>query len=135
MPKRVLRPTNLSFQPRPEYPYSPGTRGGRLVYTAGQVAWSERAEIVGIGDPGAQTEQVLRNVESVLLEGGATLADVLKCNVYLADMRYFQAMNEAFARFFPTDPPARTTVQAALAEPEMLVEIEAIAYVEDAATS
>ena len=56
---------------------------------------------------------------------------MLKCNVYLADIRYFQAMNAVFAEFFAEDPPARTTVQAALAEPEMLVEIEAIAYVEE----
>jgi reactive intermediate/imine deaminase len=131
MPKQVLRPSNLSFHPRPEYPYSPGTRGGRLVYTAGQVAWNERAELVGLGDPRAQTRQVLANVESILREGGATLADVLKCNVYLADIRYFPVMNEVFAEVFAVDPPARTTVQAALAEPEMLVEIEAIAYVED----
>jgi 2-iminobutanoate/2-iminopropanoate deaminase len=131
MPKQVLRPANLSFQPRPEYPYSPGTKGGRLLYTAGQVAWNERAELVGIGDARAQTRQVLANVESILREGGATLADVLKCNVYLADIRYFQVMNEVFAEVFSEDPPARTTVQAALAEPEMLVEIEAIAYVED----
>jgi reactive intermediate/imine deaminase len=131
MPKQVLRPPNLSFQPRPAYPYSPGTRGGRLVYTAGQVAWNERAELVGIGDPRAQTRQVLANVESILREGGATMSDVLKCNVYLADIRYFEVMNEVFAEVFAEEPPARTTVQAALAEPEMLVEIEAIAYVED----
>ena len=114
MPKQVLRPTNLSFQPRPEYPYSPGTSGGRLVYTAGQVAWNERAELVGARRPeGADPPGAGSNVESVLREGGATLADVLKCNVYLADIRYFQAMNEVFAAFFREDPPARTTVQAA----------------------
>ncbi len=67
--------------------------------------------------------------KSVLAEGGATQDDVVKCNVYLKDMRDFQAMNEVFASFFPKDPAARTTVRAALAEPEMLVEIEAIAYV------
>ena len=128
MPKRVLRPTNLSFQPRPTYPYSPGTRGGDYVYTAGQVAWNDKGEIVGIGDVRAQTRQVLSNIESILREGGASMSDVLKCNVYLADIRDFQAMNEEFAKAFPTDPPARTTVQAALAEKEMLVEIEAIAF-------
>ena len=128
MPKRVLRPENLSFQPRPSYPYSPGARGGDYVYTAGQVAWNDKGEIVGIGDVRAQTRQVLSNIESILREAGASMADVLKCNVYLADIRDFQAMNEEFAKVFPTDPPARTTVQAALAEKEMLVEIEAIAY-------
>ena len=129
MPKSVLRPRNLSFQPRPTYPYSPGTRGGDYVYTAGQVAWNDKGEIVGIGDVRAQTRQVLSNIESVLREVGASMSDVLKCNVYLADIRDFQAMNEEFAKAFPTDPPARTTVQALLAEKEMLVEIEAIAYI------
>ena len=129
MAKRVLQPPNLGFLPKPEYPYSPGTTGGGLVYTSGQVAWDDHGNLVGLGDPVAQTRQVLTNVESVLREGGATLDDVLKCNVYLADIRYFQAMNEVFSTFFSADPPARTTVQAPLAEPEMLVEIEAIAWI------
>ena len=129
--KRTLTPANLSFLPRPEYPYSPGTRGGGLVYTSGQVAWDADGRLVGSGDPAAQTRQVLRNVQSVLEAGGATLGDVLKCNVYLADIRHFQAMNDVFAEFFATEPPARTTVQAPLAEPEMLVEIEAIAWVQE----
>ena len=129
MPKTVLRPKNLAFQPRPSYPYSPGARGGNTIFTAGQVAWDARGALVGLGDVRAQTVQTLDNVASVLAEGGAGLDDVVKCTVYLKDMRDFQAMNEVFARFFPNDPPARTTVQAALAEPEMLVEIEAIAYV------
>ncbi len=128
MPRTVLRPENLAFQPRPSYPYSPGARGGNTIFTAGQVAWDGRGEVVGLGDVRAQTVQTLNNVKSVLAEGGAGLDDVLKCTVYLKDMADFQAMNEVFASFFPTDPPARTTVQAALAEPEMLVEIEAIAY-------
>jgi reactive intermediate/imine deaminase len=127
--KRTLTPANLSFLPRPEYPYSPGTRGGGLVYTSGQVAWDADGRLVGRGDAAEQTRQVLRNVQSVLEAGGATLGDVMKCNVYLADIRHFQAMNDVFAEFFASEPPARTTVQAALAEPEMLVEIEAIAWV------
>jgi len=128
MPKQVLRPKNLSFQPRPTYPYSPGAKAGGFVYTAGQVAWDDKGKLVGIGDVRAQTRQVLSNVISILAEVAATVNDVLKCNVYLADIRNFQAMNEEFAKVFPTNPPARTTVQAPLAEPEMLVEIEAIAY-------
>ena len=129
MPKEVLCPDNLNFQPRPTYPYSPGTKGGSLVFTAGQVAWNENGALVAIGDVRAQTVQTLNNVLSVLAEGGAAPSDVLKCNVYLADMSDFQVMNEEFAKVFPDAPPARTTVQAALAEPEILVEIEAIAYV------
>ena len=130
MSKTVLHPKNLDFQPRPTFPYSPGTRAGRFVFTAGQVAWDETGEVMGLGDVRAQTVQTLNNVKSVLAEGGATLDDVVKCNVYLKDMRDFQAMNEVFASFFPKGPPARTTVRATLAEPEMLMEIEAIAYVD-----
>ncbi len=129
MPKTTLRPKNLEFQPRPAYPYSPGAKGGNIIFTAGQVAWDARAEVVGPGDVRAQTVQTLNNVKSVLAEGGAGLDDVLKCTVYLKDIGDFQAMNEVFASFFPNDPPARTTVQALLADPEMLVEIEAIAYI------
>ncbi|HTZ81055.1 MAG TPA: RidA family protein [Stellaceae bacterium] len=129
MVKQVLRPASLMFQPRPTYPYSPGARGGGLVCTAGQVAWDETGRIVGVGDVRKQTVQTLKNVLAVLAEGGAAPEDVLKCTVYLADMRHFQTMNEEFAKVFPRDPPARTTVEARLAEPEMLVEIEAIAWV------
>jgi 2-iminobutanoate/2-iminopropanoate deaminase len=129
MPKTCLTPKSLSFQPRPTYPYSPGTMADGWVFTAGQVNWNEKSEKVGIGDVRAQTRQVLANVRAVIEEAGGTMADVVKCNVYLADIRYFQVMNEEFAKAFPENPPARTTVQAALAEPEMLVEIEAIAFV------
>lgn len=131
MPRKTLTPASLDFQPRPKFPYSPGAAGGDMVYTAGQVAWDSTGQVTAIGDVRAQTVQTLKNVQSVLEEAGATLDDVLKCNVYLKDIDDFQTMNEEFAKFFPQDPPARTTVQTRLCEPEMLVEIEAIAYVGD----
>ena len=129
MPKRVLRPKALSYLPLPGYPYSAGTTAGGLIYTAGLVAWDQTGTLVGIGDVGRQTRQVLSNLAAVLAEADATFDDILKCNVYLADIRHFEAMNDAFREAFASDPPARTTVQAALAEPEMLVEIEAVAFV------
>ncbi len=129
MPRKILKPTQLNFQPRPTYPYSPGTRGGDLVYTAGQVAWGRDGNIVGVGDIEKQTRQTLSNVEAVLIEGGAGWDDVLKCNIYLKDMNDFQKMNRIFAEIFPQKPPARTTVQTPMAEDTMLIEIEAIAYI------
>ena len=129
MAKKVLRPKSLEFQPRPTFPYSPGARGGNMVFTAGQVAWDKTGNLIGINDVRAQTVQTLANVEAVLKEGGAELSDVVKCNVYLKDMKDFQIMNEEFAKLFSDNPPARTTVQTPMAEPEMLVEIEAIAYI------
>ena len=129
MPKKVLQPKSLKFQPRQTFPYSPGARGGNMVFTAGQVAWDKTGNLIGINDVRAQTVQTLANVEAVLKEGGAELSDVVKCNVYLKDMKDFQIMNEEFAKLFPDNPPARTTVQTPMAEPEMLVEIEAIACI------
>ena len=129
MPKIILKPKNLDFQPRPTYPYSPGTKAGNMVYTAGQVAWDNTGKVIAINDIRAQTKQTLLNVVSVLKEGGADINDVVKCNVYLKNMSDFQIMNEEFAKLFSSNPPARTTVQTPMAEPEMLVEIEAIAYI------
>lgn len=131
MPRKILTPEQLDFQPRPTYPYSPGTRGGDMVYTAGQVAWGGDGNIVGIGDIEVQTRQTLSNVRAVLNEGGADWDDVLKCNVYLKDMNDFQKMNDVFSEIFPENPPARTTVQTPMAEDSMLVEIEAVAYIRD----
>ena len=130
MPKITLKPKNLEFQPRPTYPYSPGTKAGNMVYTAGQVAWDNTGKVIAINDIRAQTKQTLSNVVSVLKEGGADINDVVKCKVYLKNMSDFQIMNEEFAKLFSSNPPARTTVQTPMAEPEMLVEIEAIAYIE-----
>ena len=130
MPRTIVKPKSLDFQPRPTYPYAPGAKGGGMVFTAGQVAGDETGNVTAIGDVRAQTVQTLNNVIAVLKEAGAGVDDVLKCNVYLKDMNDFQIMNEEFAKVFPNDPPARTTVQTPLAEPEMLVEIEAVAFVE-----
>ena len=92
MPRKTLRPKSLDFQPRPSYPYSPGARGGDFIYTAGQVAWDETGEVTAIGDVRRQTQQTLQNVIAVLEEGGASLDDVVKCNVYLKDMADFATM-------------------------------------------
>ena len=129
MPRTIVKPKSLDFQPRPTYPYAPGAKGGGMVFTAGQVAWDETGNVTAIGDIRGQTVQTLKNVIAVLEEAGASLDDVLKCNVYLKDMNDFQIMNEEFAKVFPVDPPARTTVQTPMAEPEMLVEIEAVAFI------
>jgi reactive intermediate/imine deaminase len=128
MPKTVLQPASLRT---PSPPYVPGTKRGPFVFTAGQVGVDKNGKLAGEGDAGAQTRQVLENLRAVLEEGGAGLADVMKTTVYLADIGDFAAMNEAYTAFFGDDKLARTTVQAALARPEFLVEIEAVAVVAD----
>jgi reactive intermediate/imine deaminase len=128
MAKVSLQPSSLAV---PFAPYVPGTKRGSLVFTAGQVALDREGKLVGEGDAKAQTRQVLQNLQAVLAEGGATLADVMKTTVYLADIGHFADMNDVYANFFGNEKPARTTVEARLARPEFLVEIEAIAVIAD----
>ena len=128
MPKITLQPSSM---PVPAAPYVPGVKRGAMIFTAGQVAFDGEGKLTGIGDVRVQTRQTLSNVRAVLEEGGATLADVMKTTVYLANIADFAAMNEVYTEFFGDHKPARTTVEARLVSPEMLVEIEAVAMVGD----
>ena len=83
--------------------------------------------MVGAGDVRAQAERVLQNLGAVLAAGGASFASVVKTTIYLADLQDFGAVNEIYGRFFPSEPPARATVQAAGLPKGALVEIDAIA--------
>ncbi|MFQ5913940.1 MAG: RidA family protein [Nitrospinota bacterium] len=128
MPKEVLQPKSLWV---PKAPYSHGIKKGQIVFTAGQDARDASGKLAGVGDMAAQTEQCLKNLQAVLAEAGATLDDVVKCTVFLSDIRYFETMNEVYRTFFPDEKPARSTVEARLALPEMLVEVEAVAVLDE----
>lgn len=113
--------------PNATLPLSPLTRIGDTLYTAGQVgvdhATGQTPE--GVAE---QTRQCLHNLRAVLALAGADLGDVVKTTVFLTDMADFAAFNAAYRAFFPSDPPARSTVGvAALARPQLVVEIEAVA--------
>lgn len=91
-------------------PFSPAVRVGHMVYLSGQlgtVPGTRQLVDTGIA---AQTRQALENIKAVLTAAGSSLARVVKCTVFLADIRDFATMNEVYATFFPTDPPARSTV-------------------------
>jgi 2-iminobutanoate/2-iminopropanoate deaminase len=112
----------------PRGPYSPAVRAGGFIYVSGQVPVDPATQQLISGDIATETRQVLNNVK-LLLEGcGASLADVVKCCVYLADGKDFAAMNEVYTEFFGEAKPARTTVAVAFAVPGIKVEIDAIAY-------
>ncbi len=129
MPKTPLQPSSVAV---PKNPYSPGVKQGGFVFTSGQIPMDVQGNLVGPGDVPAQTDQVMKNVQAVLAEGGAKMEDVVKCTVFLADIRNFQAMNEVYAKYFPgSNKPSRSTVQATLARPDILVEIEAIAVLDE----
>ncbi|MBI1801502.1 MAG: RidA family protein [Chloroflexi bacterium] len=110
-------------------PYSQGKRAGTLVFTAGQLAFDPATGKLIAGGIREQTEQVLKNIAAILQAAGTDLSRVVKTTVFLANLADFPAMNEVYAQFFKDEPPARSTVQAALLR-DALIEIEAIASVE-----
>ena len=100
------------------------------MFCSGQIALDPTTgEMVGAGDVRAQTERVLENLGAVLAAAGASFASVVKTTIFLADLQDFGNVNEVYARYFPSQPPARATVQAAGLPRGALVEIEAIAAV------
>jgi 2-iminobutanoate/2-iminopropanoate deaminase len=119
-----------SGAPAPRGPYSPGVKAGDYVYVAGQVAMDPVSGEPRLGDIQAETRQALLNVQSILAGCGATMAQVVRCGVYLTNAADFQPMNEVYAEFFGEGKPARTTIiVAALPLPGAKVEVDAIAYV------
>lgn len=123
-PIRKIQAENL---PKPVGPYSPGTGFERLVFVSGQAG---RDPVTGLTAAGveAQTEQTLRNVETILRAAGTDLQHVLRCGVFLMDMADFPKMNAVYERAFAGHKPARTTVQVAgLPGEDLRVEIDCIA--------
>ena len=110
-------------------PYSQAVRVGDLVFTAGQVALDPATGKLVEGGIEEQTRQVLQNLAAVLEAAGSSLDRVVKTTVFLKDMGDFAAMNAVYAEFFPTDPPARSTVEVSALALGALVEIEAIGSV------
>ena len=108
-------------------PYAQAVRAGGLVFVSGQIALDPATGALVAGGPGAQTGQVLENLQAVLEAAGSGLARVVKTTVYLTDLGAFGEVNEVYARFFPADPPARATVQVAALPRGAAVEIDAIA--------
>jgi len=120
-------PTGL---PVPDGPFCQvvRTEGNRWLFVSGQVALNERCEVVGKGDIRAQTAQALENLKKALAAEGADLSRVAKVTVYLTDMGHRQAVAEVRTAYLGRDLPASTLVEVkALAHPDFLIEIEAIA--------
>lgn len=124
MAKEVIIPSGAAV---PKFPYSPGIKCGNMLFTAGQVAFNEKGEMVGRGDIVTQVRQTLDNIKRILEAGGFTLDDVVKTTVFITDLRHYDKMNEVYKEYFKSSRPARSTVKAELAVEGLLVEIEAVA--------
>lgn len=120
----------LSLQaPKPLGAYSQAVVHGGLAYLSGQIAIDPASNNVIEGGITQQTERVLENIKAVLGACGASLETVLKTTVFLKDMGDFNAMNQVYQRYFATNPPARSTIQAAKLPRDVAVEIDVIAAV------
>ena len=108
-------------------PYSQATRAGDFIFCAGQAAFDPGTGQIVEGGVGPQTEQALRNLEAILQAAGSGLDRIVKVTILLEDWRYFEEMNEVFAQFFPTRPPARSTIQGTRWPEDSLIAIEAVA--------
>lgn len=112
-------------------PYSQAIKANGFVFASGQIPIDPATGQFVAGGITEQTEQVMKNVVAVLVAAGSGLDRIVKTTVFLADMEEFAAMNEVYAKFFTSDPPARATVQAAGLPRNARVEIEVIALVEE----
>jgi len=118
MPKQVFGTSHV--------PLSPAVRAGDFVFVSGQVPVGPDGKIVE-GGIAAETRAVLKNVSKALALAGCHLSDVVKTTVWLRDRDDFAAFNAAYAEFFPSEPPARSTAESRLMI-DIAVEIEVIAY-------
>jgi len=120
--RKVIR---TSGAPRPRGVYSQAIVDGGFVFVAGQGAVNPVTNRLDLGDIRYETRRAIENIRAILMAAGCSLGDVVRVGVFLADIKDFDAMNEVYRKFFPADPPARTTVGAQLAG--IKIEIDCIA--------
>jgi 2-iminobutanoate/2-iminopropanoate deaminase len=127
MEKQIISTSNA---PAAIGPYSQAVKVGNLLYTSGQLPINSATGEFLNDDIKRATAQSLDNVKAILAEAGTSLDKVVKTLVFLKDMNDFADMNEVYAQYFSTNPPARSCVQVAKLPKDALVEIEVIAIVE-----
>ena len=124
MEKKII---STAEAPEAVGPYSQAVAAGGFVFCSGQIPLDPATGEMVADSVSAATERVLLNLKAVLAAAGLGLSNVVKTTVYLKDMSDFSAMNEVYARFFGSEPPARACVEAARLPKDSLVEVEAVA--------
>jgi 2-iminobutanoate/2-iminopropanoate deaminase len=109
-------------------PYSQAVKWGGLVFVSGQIPLDPASGALVGDDVETQTRQVLKNLGAVLAAAGSSLEKVIKATVFMKDLSQFVPMNEVYASFFETSPPARAAVEVSRLPKDVLVEIEAVAH-------
>ena len=108
----MRHPVVTEKAPKPIGPYSQGIIEGDFLFVSGQGCTNPETGKLELGDARSETKRIFENVRAILQAAGSSLDDVLKCNVYLRDIKDFAAMNEVYQTFFSPPFPARTTIQA-----------------------
>lgn len=108
-------------------PYSQAIKANGFVFISGQIAFDPSTGKPTEGDTAQQTVRTFENLKAILEAAGSSLDRVVKVTVFLKDMNDFSAMNEVYARYFPANPPARSTVEVARLPRDFRVEIDLIA--------
>lgn len=124
-------------------PFSQGWKCGDFIFVGGQISADERGRTIGVGDIAEQTRNVFRNIQRVLAEAGADMRDVVKFNTYYrfegtgdVEREFWEEMTRVRLEFFEEPGPVGTAVRVAgFAFPDLLIEVEAIAYVPQQAGS
>ncbi len=130
MPKKHIHPYETRYHAKATY--SKAIRAsGDLVFMQGQVGLNDEDNLVGKGDPGKQADQACRNIQTWMREAGGDLKDVCKLTVYVTDISYRPAVYRAINKWFEGVRHCSTgVVVASLADPELLVEIDAIGVID-----
>lgn len=117
---------------RPGGWYSQAYKVGNLIYTAGITANDpDTQEMVSPGDIAGQTDQIMVNMKAILEEAGSDLEHVIKTLVFVKDIEEFPRFNEVYKKYFPENPPARSTMQVGKFMGDMVIEIEAVAVAKE----
>ena len=123
--RRVINPPE---GPKPLGPYSQAVEAGGFLFISGQIPVDPSTGEVVSGGIREQTRRVLENVKVLLRAAGYSLRDVVKVTVYLKDLSLFDEFNEEYSRCFPSEPPARTTVEVSSLPRGALLELELVAF-------
>jgi len=108
-------------------PYSQAIKANGFIFVSGQIAIDPATQQVIAGDLAGQTDRVLRNLSEILEAAGSGLGKVVRTTVFLKNMGEFTAMNEVYAKYFSSAPPARSTVEVSRLPKDVLVEIDVVA--------
>lgn len=123
-----VEPIHLDPDPLSPYCISPGFKANGMLYLSGHAAISESGELVGVGDFDTQAQATFESLQRTLQAGGSDLSKVIKVTIYLTDMSHFEKVVTLRQKWFSAPYPADTIVEvSALALPELMIEIEAIA--------